>query len=316
MAATAILWGSAFPAIRVALDGYAPTAMAVLRLAAAVVLLLPFLFTGRISRLRRGDVLRMAGFGLTGMTAYQLLLYAGERHVEGGTAAMLVATSPVFATVLGMLVLRERPGAWGVGGLLIALTGAMVVAMSGGGGGGSHSGMVMIVLAAAAQATSFILQKPLLCRYSGMDCIFYGSLFGLVPLLFFAPQAASQMVAAGWQQNTAVLWLGLGCTVLAFCTWSRVLEAATASTSSLVLYAVPVAALALDAGLRGVLPTPLAALGGLIVLAGVGVAAVRRPSGRSRVVAGSAPREKASEAATEKAAEAAAADGPKAPATR
>ncbi|MFI9235199.1 DMT family transporter [Streptomyces sp. NPDC053079] len=280
MAATALLWGSAFPAIRIALEGYSPTAMAVLRLVFAVVLLLPFLATGRISRLRRGDLVRMAGFGLTGMTAYQLLLYAGERHVEGGTAAMLVATSPVFATALGMLVLRERPGAWGVTGLLVALGGALVVAMAGGGGGGSQTGMVMIVLAAAAQATSFILQKPLLRRYSGMDCIFYGSLFGLLPLLFFAPDAASHLVAAGWQQTAAVVWLGLGCTVLAFCTWSRVLEAASASTSSLVLYAVPVAALALDAVLLGALPAPMAVLGGLIVLAGVGIAAVRRPAPR------------------------------------
>ncbi|MEU7137364.1 DMT family transporter [Streptomyces sp. NPDC046261] len=280
MAATAILWGSAFPAIRIALEGYSPTAMAVLRLAFAVLFLLPWLATGRISRLRRGDIARMAGFGLTGMTAYQLLLYAGERHVEGGTAAMLVATSPVFATALGMLVLRERPGARGVAGLLVALGGALVVAMAGGGGGGSRTGMAMIVLAAAAQATSFILQKPLLRRYSGMDCIFYGSLFGLLPLLVFTPDAASHLMAAGWQQTAAVVWLGLGCTVLAFCTWSRVLEAASASTSSLVLYAVPVAALVLDAVLLGALPAPMAALGGLIVLAGVGIAAVRRPAPR------------------------------------
>ncbi|MFI9201066.1 DMT family transporter [Streptomyces sp. NPDC053048] len=280
MAATAILWGSAFPAIRVALDDYPPTAMAVLRLVFAVLFLLPCLFTGRVSRLRRSDIPRMAAFGLTGMTAYQLLLYAGERHVEGGTAAMLVATSPVFATALGMLVLRERPGAWGVAGLLVALCGALIVATAGGDGGGSRSGMVMIVLAAAAQATSFVLQKPLLRRYSGMDCIFYGSLFGLLPLLFFAPEAAGHVMAAGWQPTAAVIWLGLGCTVLAFCTWSRVLAAATASTSSLVLYAVPVAALALDAVLLGTLPTPMAGLGGLTVLAGVGTAAVRRPAAR------------------------------------
>ncbi|MEU4211030.1 DMT family transporter [Streptomyces sp. NPDC026206] len=280
MAATAILWGSAFPAIRIALQGYSPTAMAVLRLAFAVAFLLPCVLTGRISRLRRGDLVRMAGFGLTGMTAYQLLLYAGERHVEGGTAAMLVATSPVFATALGMLVLRERPGARGVAGLMVALCGALVVASAGGGGGGSQAGMGMIVLAAAAQATSFILQKPLLRRYSGMDCIFYGSLFGLVPLLAFTPDAAGQLVTAGWQQTAAVVWLGLGCTVLAFCTWSRVLRAASASTSSLVLYAVPVAALALDAVCLGAVPAPMAALGGLIVLAGVGIAAVRRPAPR------------------------------------
>ncbi|MEV5505314.1 DMT family transporter [Streptomyces orinoci] len=277
MAATAILWGSAFPAIRIALDGYAPTDMAVLRLATAVVLLLPCLLTGRVSRLRRADLPRMAGFGLSGMTTYQLLLYGGERHVEGGTAAMLVATSPVFATLLGMLVLRERPGVWGLGGLAVALCGALVVAMTSGGGGGSRTGMAMVVLAAAAQATSFILQKPLLRRYSGMDCIFYGSLFGLLPLLACAPGAAAHAVTAGWQQSAAVLWLGLGCTVLAFCTWSRVLSAATAATSCLVLYAVPVAALLLDAALLGTLPAPMAGVGGLIVLAGVAMAALRRP---------------------------------------
>ncbi|MBC2878979.1 DMT family transporter [Streptomyces sp. TYQ1024] len=282
MAATAILWGSAFPAIRVALDGYSPTSIAILRLVCAAAILVPCALTGRISRLRRADALRMAGFGLTGMTAYQLLLYAGERHVEGGTAAMLVATSPVFATLLGMLVLKERPGARGVAGLLVALGGALVVAMAGGAGGGSHAGMAMIVVAAAAQATSFVLQKPLLRRYSGLDCIFYGSLFGLLPLLFAVPDAVRQSAAVGWRQGTAVGWLGLGCTVLAFCTWSRVLRAATAATSSLVLYAVPVAALALDAALFGNVPAPLAGVGGLIVLLGVAVAATRRTPPRRK----------------------------------
>ncbi|MGI5336169.1 EamA family transporter [Streptomyces sp. CA-181903] len=88
--------------------------------------------------------------------------------------------------------------------------------------------------------------------------------------------------------GAAVGWLGLGCTVLAFCTWSRVLRAATAATSSLVLYAVPVAALALDAALFGNVPAPLAGVGGLIVLLGVAVAATRRT--KSRRVAGSGTR--------------------------
>ncbi|MEU5129791.1 DMT family transporter [Streptomyces mobaraensis] len=289
MAATAILWGSAFPAIRVALDGYSPTSIAILRLVCAAAILVPCALTGRISRLRRADALRMAGFGLTGMTAYQLLLYAGERHVEGGTAAMLVATSPVFATLLGMLVLKERPGARGIVGLLVALGGALVVAMAGGAGGGSLTAMAMIVVAAAAQATSFVLQKPLLRRYSGLDCIFYGSLFGLLPLLFAVPDAVRQSAAVGWREGTAVGWLGLGCTVLAFCTWSRVLRAATAATSSLVLYAVPVAALALDAALFGNVPAPLAGAGGLIVLLGVAVAATRRTPPRRVAGAASPP---------------------------
>ncbi|GAA3028659.1 hypothetical protein GCM10020000_01470 [Streptomyces olivoverticillatus] len=48
-----------------------------------------------------------------------------------------------------------------------------------------------------------------------------------------------------------------------------------------MLYAVPVAALALDAVLLGAVPGPTAALGGVIVLAGVALAAIRRAPART-----------------------------------
>ncbi|MFD0381773.1 EamA family transporter [Streptomyces stramineus] len=94
MAATAVLWGSAFTAIQFALPDYAPASIALLRIAVTVVLLVPCLVLGRIGPLRRQDALRMAAFGLTGMTAYQVLLCAGEESVDAGTAAMLIAASP------------------------------------------------------------------------------------------------------------------------------------------------------------------------------------------------------------------------------
>ncbi|MBT2384116.1 DMT family transporter [Streptomyces sp. ISL-11] len=276
MAATAVLWGSAFTAIQVALPDYSPAAIALLRIAITVLLLLPCLALGRIGRLRRGDALRMAAFGLTGMTAYQVLLCTGERSVDAGTAAMLIAASPVFTTVLGMAFLGDRPGGRGLTGLGLALGGALLVAVTSGGGSGSAAGALTVLAAAATQAISFALQKPLLKRYSGAECVFYGSLFGLVPLLAAAPGAVGQVAAADGHRTAAVLWLGLGCTATAFWTWSRTLRATTASTASLVLYAVPVAALVLDAVLLGNVPAPTAVLGGLLVLGGVGVASVRR----------------------------------------
>ncbi|MEU8545896.1 DMT family transporter [Streptomyces roseoverticillatus] len=280
MAATALLWGSAFTAIQVALPDYSPASVALLRMAITVVLLLPCLFLGRIGRLRRADALRMAAFGLTGMTAYQVLLCAGEQSVDAGTAAMLIAASPVFTTLLGMAFLGDRPGRRGLAGLAVALTGALTVAVTSGGGSGSLMGALMVLGAAATQATSFALQKPLLKRYSGAECVFYGSLFGMLPLLPLAPGAVGQIAAADGHRTLAVLWLGVGCTAMAFWTWSRTLRATTASTASLVLYAVPVAALLLDALFLGNLPSLNAAGGGLLVLAGVAVAAVRRTSPR------------------------------------
>ncbi|MFD3330325.1 hypothetical protein [Streptomyces sp. NPDC058701] len=71
---TALLWGSAFPAISLALTGYSPGSIALLRLAVAVLAVTPAVLAGRVRVLRRSDVPRMALFGVTGMTDYQLLL--------------------------------------------------------------------------------------------------------------------------------------------------------------------------------------------------------------------------------------------------
>lgn len=278
MAATAVLWGSAFPAIGIALPGYSPTAIAMLRIGIAILLLLPCLLRKRIGVLRLPDAMRMATFGLAGMTAYQLLLYAGEQSVDAGTAAMLVSTSPVFVALMGMFLLGERPGAQGMAGLVVALCGALLIAVTTGHSGGTLAGAGLVIMAAAAQATSFVVQKPLLARYSGTECTFYGSLFGIVPLLPFLPSTISQAATADWHRTAAVVWLGVGCTVLAFWSWSRTLSATTASTSSLVLYGVPVAALGIDTALTRTAPSHTAVLGGILVLAGVAITATRRPA--------------------------------------
>ncbi|MFI9082387.1 DMT family transporter [Streptomyces sioyaensis] len=284
---TAVLWGSAFPAIGVALRAYSPTAIAMLRIGIAILLLLPCLLRGRIRALRLQDTTRMAAFGLAGMTAYQLLLYAGEQSVDAGTAALLVSTSPVFVALLGIFLLGERPGARGVAGLAVALCGALLIAVTTGHSGGTLAGAGLVIMAAAAQAASFILQKPLLARYSGTECTFYGSLFGVVLLLPFLPSAVSQAATADWHRTAAVIWLGVGCTVLAFWSWSRTLSATTAATSSLVLYGVPVAALVINTALTRTAPAHTAVLGGILVLAGVAITATRnaqpqlpRPSDR------------------------------------
>ncbi|WP_329142638.1 DMT family transporter [Streptomyces sp. NBC_01456] len=277
MVVTAALWGSAFPAISIALPGYSPTAIAVLRMGISALLLLPFLLQGRIRTLGLRDALRMATFGLAGMTAYQLLLYAGEQSVDAGTAAMLISTSPIFVMLLGAFLLGERPSARGTVGLGVALSGALLIAMTTGHSGGTLAGAGLVIAAAAAQAASFVVQKPLLARYSGIECTFYGSLFGALPLLPFLPSTISQVATADWHGTAAVIWLSVGCTVFAFCSWSRTLSATSASTSSLVLYGVPVAALAVNAALTQSAPAHTAFVGGALVLAGVAFTATRRP---------------------------------------
>ena len=107
-AGTVLLWASAFPAITVAVRGLGPAGLAVARLAvasAALALAAPWL---GVRRPKLGDLPLIALCGLAGMTGYQLLLNAGERVVPAGTASLLVATAPVYASLLAVAFLGER----------------------------------------------------------------------------------------------------------------------------------------------------------------------------------------------------------------
>ena len=145
-AATVLLWASAFPAIAVADRGLGPAGLAVARLvvaSAALAVVAPFL---GVRRPRVRDLPLIALCGLAGMTGDQLLLNAGERVVPAGTASLLVATAPVYASVLAAMFLGERPaGRWWAGSA-VALAGTAVIAVSHGLGFGASA---LVVLAAA-----------------------------------------------------------------------------------------------------------------------------------------------------------------------
>src|ERR1700677_871020 len=185
-AVTVVLWASAFPAISVAVRGLGPGGLAGARLAvasAALALVAPVL---GVRRPRARDLPLIALCGLAGMTGYQLLLNTGERVVPAGTASLLVATAPVYASVLAVVFLGERPGRRRWAGSAVALAGTAVIAVSHGLGFGASA---LIVLAAAVlQGIFHTAQKPLLARYPSFEVTAYAMWAGTV---FVLPWAGS-----------------------------------------------------------------------------------------------------------------------------
>src|SRR5204862_7885537 len=144
-AGTVLLWASAFPAITVAVRGLGPAGLAVARLAvasAALAVAAPWLggrgkagLGGRgkaglgVRRPRPRDLPLIALCGLAGMTGYQLLLNAGERVVPAGTASLLVATAPVYSSLLAVAFLGERSSGRRWVGSAVALAGTALIAV-------------------------------------------------------------------------------------------------------------------------------------------------------------------------------------------
>src|SRR5580658_6189272 len=177
-AGTVLLWASAFPAITVAVRGLGPAGLAVARLViASLVLALAAPVLG-VRRPRRRDLPLIAVCGLAGMTGYQLLLNAGERVVPAGTASLLVATAPVYASLLAIGFLGEHPGRRWWAGSAIALAGTAVIAAAHGSMNGAHglgfgASALLVLAAAVLQGIYHTASKPLLGRYTGFEVTAY-----------------------------------------------------------------------------------------------------------------------------------------------
>ena len=88
-----MLWGSAFAAIRAALEHFSAGHLWVLRLLVAAVALGAVAAARGVRLPARRDVPAIAAVGFAGMTAYQLLLNAGEQTVPGRARPACSSTS-------------------------------------------------------------------------------------------------------------------------------------------------------------------------------------------------------------------------------
>lgn len=285
-AGTVLLWASAFPAITVAVRGLGPAGLAVARLAvasAALAVVAPVL---GVRRPRPRDLPLIALCGLAGMTGYQLLLNAGERVVPAGTASLLVATAPVYASLLAVAFLGEHATRRRWAGSAVALAGTALIAASHGLGFGTSA---LIVLAAAVlQAIFHTAQKPLLARYTGFEVTAYAMWAGTVFILPWTGSLLHALPHAGGAAIGSAVFLGLAPSAAGFVLWAYAMARTDVGRVTVSLYLVPAAAIGISLVWLGEIPGPAELIGGAIALAGVVLASGGPTShGRaSRVPAG------------------------------
>jgi drug/metabolite transporter (DMT)-like permease len=266
-AGTVVLWASAFPAIAVAVPRLGPVGLSVARLGVASLALAaaaPFL---GVRRPRARDLPLIALCGLAGMTAYQLLLNQGERVVPAGTASLLVATAPVYASLLATWFLGERATRRRWAGSAIAFAGSALIAASHGLGFGAAA---LVVLAAAVlQAVFHTAQKPLLARYTGFEVTVYAMWAGT---LFIAPWTGSlvrALPAAGAGAIGAAVFLGVAPSAVGNAAWAYAMARMDVGRATTALYLVPAVAIVIGLVWLGQVPSPLELAGGVVALAGV-----------------------------------------------
>lgn len=166
IAVLALVWGSAFLWIRLALDGFGPTQLTFGRLALGALVLVPIVLARRLDHPTGGRLwAHITVSALVGNAIPYLLFAVAEQTVPSGVAGVVNATTPLWTTVLAFAVARADAGLTRrrVVGVLLGFIGAVVVIEPWRGAvGGSPGGLAATIAAAACYGVAYVYQARFL----------------------------------------------------------------------------------------------------------------------------------------------------------
>src|SRR3954453_3818589 len=271
--ALALIWGSSFLFIKVAVRELTPATLIVGRLGlAAITLGLLVLFvvgTGETTRQLRANWMWLAIGALVNTPIPFWLLSWGETQIDPGPASIIQASVPIFNAVIAFVAFREvRVTGIRLAGVAIGFVGVALLV------GAQPEGKGLGALAVVGMAFCYGVGGLMTGRYlKPAQPVVVAFASPAIATLVWLPVGVAQAPSElpGWKTIGSVLALGIPGTALAYLLFFGLITGAGAAYVSLVTYLIPPIALAYGAIFLGE-RFGAAAFGGLaLILAGVAV---------------------------------------------
>ncbi|MEM1077561.1 MAG: DMT family transporter [Pseudomonadota bacterium] len=271
-----LLWAGNFVAARGVHDISDPLWLNGARWAVAALCLSPVLWLDRRAncaalRSHPGFLLILSGLGIVGFNS---VLYAGLETASATEAGVLFAISPLLIHGLNWLTGGQGPGRIEILGSVTAFAGVCMLVQGGpqAGLGSAASGAVLVLLSAGIWAGYTVALRKLPVPLSPLSLLATQAALGaiiLMPALLFPPGAPP-----GFSRSLAgaVLYLGLGASVLAFWIWTHGVAWIGAGRAGAFLQLMPVFGALLAIGVLGERPAPVALFGMALAVTGVALA--------------------------------------------
>jgi len=272
LVAAIAIWGSTFIVVRLlVLESTVPMTITAIRFVLAYLLLLPFVR-------KQGYAFRMTFqprfilFGLLGVVLPFGLDNIALIFTSAGSASLIYATFPAIVTLFSVLFLKEKVDRWKMAGILLAITGAGVIA---GEGIGVFNPSILLgdaLVMGSSISWAFFTVFSIKANEKYSPLVITQASFGSA-LLFLIPISGIEIVWLGVPHFSglgilAILYLGLGASALAFFLWNYALVNVEASVAGVFSNLQPVVAL-FFAVLGGERLLPIQAIGGAVSLLGV-----------------------------------------------
>ncbi|MGW7412030.1 DMT family transporter [Streptomyces sp. NPDC054863] len=282
MAVLALLWGSGFLLIKVALNGgLAPLHITVIRcaLGTGVLLVLARAARQRMPRERRvwGHLVTAAFF----CNALPFFLFSlGSRHVDSGVAGVLNATTPLWSLLIGLGLGTDRGrGPRRLSGLLIGFAGLLLIFAPWQQSGPASGGALILLGAGASYAVAFAyMARFLSLRGSSPLALSAAQLLMATGLTTLAlPAGPAAPAGPSLSAVIAVIVLGIFGTGITFHLNSQIIATEGPTAAATVGYLLPVVSLALGALVLDEQLSARIVAGMAVVLLGVGLSRSQGP---------------------------------------
>lgn len=286
----ALIWGSSFLLIELALDGMSPIQIVLGRLSAGALVLAGIVAVRGLSLPRSPAVWgHLAVMGLVANILPFFLFGWGQERITSGLAGVLNGSTPLFTLAFAIAALPEerlRPAR--AIGLLLGFVGVVLVVgpwdqnpLT-----SSVPGQLACLGAATCYGAAFVYTRRFLARLGHPPVVMAASQLGIAALMLWlaAPFVAAQPIAFEGVVVGAVLTLGAVGTGLAYLLYYRLITEAGATTASMVTYLIPVVAVVLGVVVLGEPVGWNLFAGAAVVILGVAVAEGRLPLLRARAI--------------------------------
>jgi drug/metabolite transporter (DMT)-like permease len=243
-----IVWGASFVATKVSLQYAAPTTIVWLRFSMGVVILgIATALKKQLALPKGRDWGYFALLGFLGITFHQWLQSTGLQTAQATTTAWIVATTPVFMALLGLLILRENLALYQVAGIFLATFGVLLVVTKGDLGSLTTgrfgtTGDFLILISALNWAVFSTLSRSGLKKHPATRMMFFVMSFGWLftsILFFFTSGGLGRIVSIPWNGWIGILFLGVFCSGIAYIFWYDALKDLPVAQTGAFLYLEP-----------------------------------------------------------------------------
>lgn len=267
---TIILWGSAFPMIKIALNDFSAESLSAFRLILATIILLPFVIIKKLPTPELRDIPVIFILGFCGFVIYHTALNFGETLISAGISGILVSKTPIFSSALAYIFLKEHFSKWNWLSSLVAFIGISIISIS----KDDYTtinvlGVFIILLASFSESLYFTFQKKYIEKYGFIAFTLYTIMASSPFMLIFIPEIINDIHGATFTSIVSVLYLAIFPTIIPYVLLAYIVKSVGVSDATMSLYLTPIVSLLLSYLLLDELPTTLAIIGGIITLLGV-----------------------------------------------